>query len=113
MPTSMNIFLPETMKEVVDGQEQSDGYGGAGEYIRDLVRRDQKERMEARLETLLLDGPNSGEDIPRKPTHRQRGGYRVLLLGKNSVHKSSRIDLHISFTTLVQAERWHLRPAEQ
>jgi antitoxin ParD1/3/4 len=67
MPTSMNISLPETMKEFVDEQVQSGGYGSASEYIRDLVRRDQKERTEARLETLLLDGLNSGEDIPVTP----------------------------------------------
>lgn len=67
MPTSMNVSLPETMKEFVDEQVQSGGYGSASEYIRDLVRRDQKERTEARLETLLLDGLNSGEDIPLTP----------------------------------------------
>ncbi|HEX4134103.1 MAG TPA: type II toxin-antitoxin system ParD family antitoxin [Bryobacteraceae bacterium] len=63
----MNVSLPETMKEFVDEQVQSGGYGSASEYIRDLVRRDQKERTEARLETLLLDGLNSGEDIPLTP----------------------------------------------
>jgi antitoxin ParD1/3/4 len=63
----MNVSLPETMKEFVDEQVQSGGYGSASEYIRDLVRRDQKERKEAHLETLLLDGLNSGEDIPITP----------------------------------------------
>ncbi len=72
MPTLMNISLSETMKEFVDEQVQSGGYGSASEYISDLVRRDQRERTQrertkARLETLLLDGLNSGEDIPITP----------------------------------------------
>jgi antitoxin ParD1/3/4 len=60
----MNISLPETMKDFVDEQVQGGGYGSASEYIRDLVRRDQKQRAETRLETLLLEGLDSGEDIP-------------------------------------------------
>jgi len=67
MPTSMNISLPETMKDFVDEQVQSGGYGSASEYIRDLVRRDQKARTENRLETLLFEGLNSGDDIPITP----------------------------------------------
>ena len=67
MPTSMNISLPETMKEFVDEQVQSGGYGSASEYIRELVRRDQKERTEARLEALLLEGLNSGDAVPITP----------------------------------------------
>lgn len=67
MSTSMNISLPETMKDFVDEQVQGGGYGSASEYIRDLVRRDQKQRAETRLETLLLDGLDSGEDIPVTP----------------------------------------------
>lgn len=64
MPTSMNISLPETMKNFVDEQVQTGGYGSASEYIRDLIRRDQKEGAAARLETLLREGLESGEDIP-------------------------------------------------
>jgi antitoxin ParD1/3/4 len=63
----MNISLPETMKDFVDEQVQGGGYGSASEYIRDLVRRDQKQRAETRLETLLLEGIDSGEDIPVTP----------------------------------------------
>lgn len=64
MPTSMNISLPETMKSFVDEQVQSGGYGSASEYIRELVRRDQKERAQDRLEALLLEGLESGNPVP-------------------------------------------------
>lgn len=67
MATSMNISLPENMKSFVDEQVQSGGYGTASEYIRELVRRDQKDRAEARLETLLLEGLDSGEEITVTP----------------------------------------------
>lgn len=70
----MNISLPDAMKSFVDEQVQSGGYGTASEYIRELVRRDQKERAEARLETLLLEGLESGDPIPLN------GEYRANLL---------------------------------
>ena len=71
MATSMNISLPDAMKAFVDEQVQSGGYGTASEYIRELVRRDQKERAEARLETLLLEGLESGEPIPLNEEYRK------------------------------------------
>lgn len=71
MATSMNISLPDAMKSFVDEQVQSGGYGTASEYIRELVRRDQKERAEARLETLLLEGLESGEPIPLNEEYRK------------------------------------------
>lgn len=67
MAASMNISLPETMKSFVDDLVQSGGYGTASEYIRELVRRDQKVRAEARLEALLVEGLDSGDDISVNP----------------------------------------------
>jgi antitoxin ParD1/3/4 len=67
MATSLNISLPEAMRSFVDEQVQSGGYGTASEYIRELVRRDQKARAEDRLEALLLEGLDSGDDIPVTP----------------------------------------------
>ena len=67
MATSMNISLPEPMKSYVDQQVQCGHYGSASEYFRELVRRDQKERAQSRLEQLLLAGLDSGEPIPVNP----------------------------------------------
>ena len=63
MPSTMNISLPDTMKDFVDQQVDSGGYGSVSEYVRELVRRDQKERTQARLETLLLQGMKSGKPL--------------------------------------------------
>jgi antitoxin ParD1/3/4 len=64
MATSMNISLPENMKAFVDQQVETGGYGSASEYMRELVRRDQKDKAQAPLETLLLEGLDSGPPAP-------------------------------------------------
>jgi len=51
----MNVSLPDTMKSFVEERLNQDGYGTVSEYIRDLIRADQKRRAEAQLETLLLE----------------------------------------------------------
>jgi antitoxin ParD1/3/4 len=53
---SMNISLPETLKQFVDRQIASGRYSSASEYIRELIREDEKRRAEERLEGLLLEG---------------------------------------------------------
>ena len=67
MPTTMNISLPDAMKAFVEEQVQSGGFGTVSEYVRDLVRRDQKERAQDRLEALLLEGLESGPGDPVTP----------------------------------------------
>lgn len=63
--TTMNISLPEKMKEFVDGRVEAGHYGTASEYVRDLIRNDSerqaKERKD-RLDTLLLEGIKSLEE---------------------------------------------------
>ena len=58
----MNISLPEELKQYVEGQTK-DGYSTPSEYVRELIREDQKRRAQERLEQLLLEGLNSGESI--------------------------------------------------
>ncbi|TLZ18820.1 MAG: type II toxin-antitoxin system ParD family antitoxin [Gammaproteobacteria bacterium] len=53
---SMNISLPEPLKEFVDRQIASGRYSSASEYIRELIRGDEKRKAEERLEALLLEG---------------------------------------------------------
>lgn len=53
---SMNISLPEPLKEFVDGQIASGRYSSVSEYVRELIRDDEKRKAEERLETLLLEG---------------------------------------------------------
>lgn len=63
--TTMNVSLPEKMKEFVDGRVEAGGYQTVSEYVRDLIRQDlenqRKERNE-RLDALLLEGLKSMEE---------------------------------------------------
>ncbi len=59
--TTLNISLPDTMKTDVENIIATEGYGNTSEFFRDLVRNYLKERQERKLETLLLEGINSGE----------------------------------------------------
>jgi len=61
--TSMNISLPEELKEYVEERTHS-GYSTPSEYVRELIREDQKRRSKERLEALLLEGLDSGDPIP-------------------------------------------------
>ena len=67
----MNISLPDVMKAFVEEQVNSGGFGSVSEYVRELVRRDQKERAEIRLETLLLEGIESGDPVQLDPEYRK------------------------------------------
>ena len=57
--TSMNISLPEPLRDFVEEQVQTGGFGTASEYLRDLIRQAQKQKAQDRLEVLLLEGLNS------------------------------------------------------
>jgi antitoxin ParD1/3/4 len=56
---SMNISLPEPLKAFVDGQIAAGRYSSASEYVRELIRADEKRKAEERLEALLLEGLQS------------------------------------------------------
>ena len=58
---TMNISLPETLKEFVDQQIAGGRYSTASEYVRELIRNDEKQKAEERLSTLLREGLQSKE----------------------------------------------------
>jgi antitoxin ParD1/3/4 len=58
---SMNISLPEPLKLFVDGQISAGRYSSASEYVRELIRNDEKRKAEEQLEALLLEGLSSAE----------------------------------------------------
>jgi antitoxin ParD1/3/4 len=55
--TSLNISLPEALKDYVEGQVASGDWGTPSEYIRELIRQD-KERRLANLEQELIAAAN-------------------------------------------------------
>lgn len=58
---TMNISLPEQMKQWVERQAEGGRYGNASDYVRDLIRRDQ-ERLNGlvELQRLIDEGIASG-----------------------------------------------------
>jgi antitoxin ParD1/3/4 len=53
---TMNISLPDSLRDFVDLQVSSARYGTSSEYVRELIRRDQ-DRLQ--LRALMLEGAQS------------------------------------------------------
>ena len=58
---TMNVSLPDKMKQWVEEQVETGRYGNSSDYIRDLVRRDQERAAKkAEFERLVQEGIDSG-----------------------------------------------------
>lgn len=66
---TMNVALPESMKSFVQDRVTEGGYSSVSEYIRELIRADQKRKAEERIDALLLEGLDSGAPIPITPEY--------------------------------------------
>ncbi len=60
---TMNVALPEAMKHFVQERVSEGGYSSISEYIRELIRADQKRKTEERIDALLLEGLDSGPPL--------------------------------------------------
>lgn len=60
----MSLALPESMRNYIDERVRGGEYGNAGEYLRDLIRRDQQAEAARRFRMLIADGLESGEGRP-------------------------------------------------
>jgi antitoxin ParD1/3/4 len=58
---TMNLSLPEDLKDYVDERVARGGYGTSSEYLRELIRRDQDRET---LRNLLLEGAASPLEGP-------------------------------------------------
>lgn len=61
---TMNIALPESMKHFVQERVTAGGYSSVSEYVRELIRADQKRKVDERIDSLLLEGLESGGPLP-------------------------------------------------
>lgn len=58
---TMNVSLPDPMKDWVELQTKSGRYSNASDYVRDLIRRDQERAGKlAEMQKLLTEGLESG-----------------------------------------------------
>jgi antitoxin ParD1/3/4 len=62
--TSLNISLPEALKDYVEGQVATGDWGTPSEYVRELIRQD-KERRLGDLEQELIAAVKGGKiEVP-------------------------------------------------
>jgi len=57
----MSFALPAELREYVDARVGSGEYGNTSEYLRELIRRDQRSQAALRLRDLVADGLESGD----------------------------------------------------
>ncbi len=67
--SSVSIALPDDLRVFVERRTEEQGYETMSDYFRDLILKDQQQQGEARLETLLLEGLNSGDPIEVTPEY--------------------------------------------
>lgn len=77
---TMNVSLPEQMKNWVEQQSKSGRFSNSSDYVRDLIRRDQeRSTVIAELQSAIDAGLNSGPAKPFDPAtfkrkmHQARG----------------------------------------
>ena len=70
---TMNISLPDQLREFVEDQVGSGRYSSVSEYVRELIRDDEKRKAQEKLEALLLEGIQSG-----KPTEMTRQDWAEI-----------------------------------
>ncbi|MDP4530360.1 type II toxin-antitoxin system ParD family antitoxin [Alkalimonas delamerensis] len=58
---TMNVSLPDQMKDWVEQQSAAGRYSNASDYVRDLIRRDQQQAAKiAHMQRLVDEGIASG-----------------------------------------------------
>lgn len=85
---TMTISLPDTLRDFVEAEVSTGKYGSASELFREMVRDRQKRKEQERLETLLLEGLESGKPI--QVTDEYLNARRQALLQKFGKGKNAR-----------------------
>ncbi len=78
--TSLNISLPEPLKQYVEGQVASGDWGTPSEYIRELIRQDKERRLHS-LEQDLIAAAN-GPRIELAVDEIRKKGLVAVLRGQ-------------------------------
>ena len=66
--TSLDVSMPEKLRRFIDERCREGGaYSTPSEYIRELVRKDMEQQAQQRLESLLIEGLDSGEPSSMTP----------------------------------------------
>lgn len=59
--TTLNISLPDNLREWIAERVKKGDYSSASDYLRDLIRGDQRKIVD--IDALLLSGIDSGKSV--------------------------------------------------
>ncbi len=59
--TTVNISMPEVIRQVMKNRMAASGYENASEYVRHLIREDLKRAEEEKLDAMLIEAEQTGE----------------------------------------------------
>ena len=78
---TMNVSLPDPLKQFVDEEVRGGGFASTSDYMRDLVRQRQRAKSAEFLRQLIAEGIASGPATPQEPDFfdkmRQRARQRA------------------------------------
>jgi antitoxin ParD1/3/4 len=57
---TMNVSLPDPLKQFVDDEVREGGFASTSDYMRDLIRQRQRAKAEELLRRLIAEGMASG-----------------------------------------------------
>jgi antitoxin ParD1/3/4 len=72
MAQSLQVRLPEPIREWVECQAQAAGYSSAGEYVRHVLETEQRRLARAAIDAQLQAGLESGPATAMTPADWQR-----------------------------------------
>lgn len=96
--SELALFLSEPVREFMEEQITSGGYGTASDYVQTLIQEDQKRKAQEELEALLIDGLESGEPIKATPEFWQ--DFR------NQINERRNSETQAKIPLIALLERW-------
>ena len=84
MSSSLNVSLPDALKDYVESQVKEGGFSDPSEYIQTLLQDDRERKAEGKIETLLLEGLNSGDPIETSPEYWEEKRRRLIERHENA-----------------------------
>lgn len=64
---TMNVSLPDQLKQFVDDEVREGGFASTSDYMRDLIRQRKRAKAEELLRSLIAEGLASGPAEPLEP----------------------------------------------
>ena len=61
---TMNMSLPDPLKQFVEEEVREGGYASTSDYMRDLIRQRQRAKAAEHLRQLIAEGLASGQSEP-------------------------------------------------